>query len=332
MNAIAAKVKSQRSEPQNSPSEVRTAYPYFHEKRTKNAAGVPFVKKDGTPNPRHGATFMFPKLAADASQCANYMFLWGLAQEAAKKMWPQNVDGAGNWVWPAGAQYAVKDGDVPFTSKPKPGQPLPSADEIAKKNAWRKGYWIVEAENFLDPGPRIAKAVAGSAQPQELLAKTINGVEQYKSGDWGIVNIHAYAYQNETFGVNFGFDGFCFTREGERIGSNGGQKSAQQMFGGVQGSLPAAGVPAPLAPTNPTIAPAPAIPTTISAPPSPALVAPQAPQYGSPMPPAAPVVPYHDNGTPNAAYAAPPAAPGYTPPPMPPAAPGAPGLPPFPGR
>jgi hypothetical protein len=330
MNAIVAKVKSQRSEPQNSPSECRAAYPYFHEKRTKNAAGVPFVKKDGTPNPRYNATFMFPKLSADASQCANYMFLWGLAQEAAKKMWPQNVDGQGNWVWPTGAQYAVKDGDVPFTSKPKPGQPVPSAEEIAKKNEWRRGYWIVEAENFLNPGPRIAKAVAGSALPQDLLAKTVNGVEQYKSGDWGIVNIHAYAYQNETFGVNFGFDGFCFTREGEQIGSNGGQKSAQQMFGGVQGSLPASGgapMPpgVPAAPIAPTMAPPPiyaAPPAAPVAPPaSPAPIAPQAPQYAPPAPQA-----------PAPTYAAPPAAPGpqYSAPPMPPGAPA--GLPPFPGR
>jgi hypothetical protein len=300
MNAIPAKVKSQRSEPQNSPNEVRAAYSYFHEKRTKNAAGVPFVKKDGTLNPRYSATFMFPKLSTDPSKCANYMFLWGLAQEAAKKMWPQNVDGAGNWVWPTGAQYAVKDGDVPFTPKPKPGQPVLSAEEIAKKNEWRKGYWIVEAENFLDPGPRIAKAVAGQGVV-DLPAKIINGIAQYKSGDWGIPNIHAYAYQNETFGVNFGFDGFCFTREGDLIGASSGPKSAQDMFGGVQGALPAA--PAPV----------PAAAAPIAPPPAPAAPSP-APQYAAPPSPVA-------------------AAPsGYAPPPMPPVAPAPSALPPFPGR
>lgn len=294
MNAPVTRIKNQRSDAQNSPSEVRVAYPYFHEKRTKNAAGVVFVKKDGSPNPRHSGTLMFPKLNRDAHQCANYMWLWGLAVEAAKKMWPTNVDGAGNWVWPQGAQFSVKDGDVPIVPKPKPGVPTPTADEIAKKNAWRNGYWIIEAENFLDPGPRICKVVNG--QVVELPAKAINGVEQYKSGDWGFPNIHAWAYQNETFGVNFGFDGFCFTREGERIGSSG-QRSAAQMFGGlpgmgVQGQTvappPMPGAPAPgLPPTMPGQAPN--IPTTITmappAPPSPPL-APAAPPPAPAMAPA----------------------------------------------
>jgi hypothetical protein len=328
MTAVPAKIKSQRSEPANSPNEVVAAYPYFHEKRTKNAAGVPFVKKDGTPNPRYSATFMFPKLSNDASQCANYMFLWGLAQEAAKKMWPQNVDAAGNWVWPAGAQFAVKDGDVPFVPKPKPGVPAPTAEEIAKKNAWRKGHWIVEAENFLDPGPRIAKIIGGVAA--DLPAKIINGVEQYKSGDFGYVNIHAYAYQNETFGVNFGFDGFCFTREGERIGGAGGPKSTQQMFGALApvaapSALPP-GMPAP-APSAPPMAPAapPAAPAAPTYQASPAIAPP--PPAAPPVAPVAPVA-----VAPAPQYAPAPVAAGG--PPMPPMAPAAsaPGLPPFPGR
>lgn len=323
MNApvVVARKKSERSTPTNSPGEIRVAYPYFHEKRTKNAAGVPFTRKsDGAPNPRYSATFMFPKLAADASQCANYRFLWGLAVEAARKMWPQNVDATGQWVWPQGAQYAVKDGDVPFTSKPKPGQPLPSAEEIAKKNAWRRGYWIVEAENFLDPGPRIAKVINGIEA--ELPTKSVNGVAQYKGGDYGVVNIHAYAYENETFGVNFGFDGFCFTREGEAIGSSG-PRSAASMFAGVAGMVPptaatmpgavplpgappAAPVAAPLPPTNPAVAATPSIPAAVT--------------YAPPAPPAAPVAP--------AAPAAPPTppAPQYAAPPLPG------GLPPIPGR
>lgn len=314
MNApvVALKKKSERSSTQNSPSEVRTAYPYFHEKRTKNAAGQPFLKKDGTPNPRHSATFMFPKLSADPHQCANYMFLWGLAVEAARKMWPQNVDNAGQWVWPQGAQYAVKDGDVPFVPKAKPGQPQPSAEEIAKKNAWRRGYWIVEAEHFMDPGPRICKVVNG--QVHELPAKMINGQAMYKSGDFGFVNIHAYAYENETFGINFGFDGFCFTREGEAIGSSG-PRSAAQMFGSVAGmAAPGAAMPGagPALPPMTPGQPAPYVPTTITAPAAPAspVAAPAAPP-APPMPAAAVV-----------------AAPPVAPPPAPPM----PGLPPIPGR
>jgi hypothetical protein len=299
--AITARKKNERSVPTNSPSEVRTAYPYFHEKREKNAAGVPFTysaghAKAGQPNPRYSATIMFPKLNADAYQCANYMFLWGHAVEAAKKMWPQNVDAQGQWVWPAGAQLAIKDGDVPFQSKPKPGQPLPSAEEVAKKNAWRRGYWIVEVEHFLDPGPRIAKVLNGTEQ--ELSTKTINGVVQYKSGDFGVVNIHSYAYENSTFGVSYGFDGFCFTREGELIGNNSGPRSVGQMFSGVAGMVPQS---APVAPG--AVAPGPA-PLPPAAP---------APTYASPVAPVAPPAP---------TYAAPPPAP-----PMPPAAVGLPPLP-----
>jgi hypothetical protein len=306
MNApVAPKKRNERSESVNSPTEVRVAYPYFHRKRTKNAAGQPYLKKDGTPNPRNSGTFMFPKLSNDPYQCANYMFLWGLAVEAARKMWPQNVDQSGQWVWPAGAQFSVKDGDVPLTSKPKPGQPLPSAEEVAKKNVWRRGYWIVEAEHFFEAGPRVMKIVNG--QGVDVVAERVNGIDQYKSGDWGYLNIHAWAYENETFGVNFGFDGFCFTREGERIGNSSGPRSAAQMFAGLavmaapaaplpggQGMAAAPGMP-PLPPT-----------TAQTVMPNGAVMAPPA----APLPPAAPMAP----------------------PPPPATAMAAPGLPPIPGR
>lgn len=303
-----AKIKSQRSDPQNSPREVRVAYPYFHEKRTKNSAGVLFVKKDGSPNPRYSASFMFPKLG-DAAQCPNYNWLWSLAVEAAKKMWPTNLDAAGNWTWPVGAQYSVRDGDIPYISKPKPGVVAATPEQLAVKNAWRKGYWIVEAENFLDPGPRIAKILNGAAA--DLPAKVVNGVTLYKSGDFGYVNMHAYAYQNETFGVNFGFDGFCFTREGEAIGATG-PRSTEQMFGGVAGTV--APVPGGAPPLPPAAAAPPSPPTA----PSPSLApAPPAASSSPPLPPT---------------HAAPPTAPlPPGPPPLPPASPPLPpGQPAFP--
>jgi hypothetical protein len=299
MNAPAQIVKkrNERSEPQNSPSETRVAYPYFHEKRTKNAAGILFTRKDGTPNPRYSGTFMFPKLSSDPHQCANYMFLWGLAVEAARKMWPQNVDQSGQWVWPAGAQFDVKDGDVPFQSKPKPGQPLPNPEEVAKKNAWRRGYWIVEAENFLpDTIIRVAKVVNG--QVVDIPAKVMNGVEQYKGGDWGFPCVHAYAYENETFGVNFGFDGFLFTREGERIGNSSGPRSAAQMFASVAGMVANSSMPtggqAPAAPVANGLPPAPpTAPVAAPMPPQPGYAppAPPAPVAAPPMAPAAPPLP-----------------------------------------
>lgn len=277
--SVPAKIKSQRSDPQNSPREVRVAYPYFHEKRTKNAAGVPFVygpdhPKAGEPNPRYSVSFMFPKLGADAAQCANYNWLWSLAVEAAKKMWPQNVDASGNWMWPDGAHLAINDGDIPYKKKLLPGQPAQSAEDAALKNAWRRGYWIVEAENFLTPGPRIAKIANGRAE--DLPAKEVNGTTLYKSGDFGFPNMHAYAYQNRTFGVNFGFDGFCFTREGDPIGSTG-PRSTEQMFG----SLPVSSVAPPLPPTHaaPPVAPVAAPPLPPASPPT------------APLPPGLPAFP-----------------------------------------
>lgn len=241
---MSTEVKSQRSDPKNTPNAVRVAYPYFHEKRTENAGKRPYVnQKTGEPNPRYAGTLMFPKLSADPHQCANYLFLWALAVEAARKMWPTNVDAAGTWTWPTGAQLKIQDGDIPYVSKPVPGQPVVSPEEKAKKNAWRVGYWIVEVESFF--GLRISKLDGG--QIIDLPAREINGVLQYKGGDWGYPNIHAWAYQNETFGVNFGFEGFCFTREGEAIGSSG-PKSATQMFGNLPGvGAPVAGQVAPTA-------------------------------------------------------------------------------------
>jgi hypothetical protein len=261
------KVKPQRSEPVNSP-EVRIAYPWIHDKRKKK-----------TPNGEKAlfeATLLFPKLSADPAQCANYKFLSDLCMAAAGKMWP----GIG---WPQGGQWPVKDGDVPLTSKPKPGVAPKTAEQVAAANAWRVGHWTIEVSSYLDTGPRVA--VIQNGQAIDLPAKVINGVAMYKSGDYGIVNLHAWAYQNETFGVNFGFDGVLFTRPGEAIGSSG-PKTAAQMFAGIAtfGSAPAGGPPVP-----PATAPAPAPVVTAPAPPAPVAVAPQPP--APPAPVAAPGIP-----------------------------------------
>jgi hypothetical protein len=288
------KKKNERSAPQNSPTEIRQAYPYFHEKRTKNAAGVLYTRKDGTPNPRFAGVFMFPKLSNDASQCANYTFLWGLAVEAAQKMWPHSIDpNTKQWVWPHGAKLDVADGDIPYQSKPKPGQPPQDPAEVARKNEWRKGYWIIEPENFL-PDAKIAVAKIVSGQVVDILARIVNGVEQYKSGDYGIPNVHAYAYENETFGINYGFDGFLFTREGERIGNAGGPKSAAQMFGSVAGTVANSSMPSTaqmVMPNGAVMAP-PAAPVYAAPPapvaPPPAPPAPSAPVYAAAPPPPAP--------------------------------------------
>lgn len=308
------KKKSERSDAALTP-EWRTAYPFVHERRTKRADGTP-VK-----NPTFDMVLLAPKLNADPTQCANYRILADHCYAAARKMWPSSIDPAsGQWIWPQGAKWPIMDGDVPYKAKaPPPGQPAKAIDPNAY--GWRKGHWQIEVSHFLDPGPRVC--VMQNGQAVEIPAKNVLGIQQYKSGDFAFTSLYAWAYERETFGVNFGFEGVLFSRPGEQIGSSGGPKSAAAMFGSVapvgQMAPPTGPAPAPVAPTAaPTYTPPPGAVThaspAIAPPPSPA------PQYAAapPMAPAAPV--------------------GYAPapvggPPMPPmAAPSAPGLPPFPGR
>jgi hypothetical protein len=285
-----AKHKSQRSETVLI-GEARFAFPFHQEKRLKSAGGKPLDK------PRNDCVVMLPKLGP-AETCSNYAKLAGLCMEAARKAWPTNVDAAGNWTWPTGGKWPIQDGDIPHVAKPKPGVPAKTPEQIAASNAWRKGSWIIEVSTNLDPGPRVCVMQNGVAQ--EVPAKIVNGVQLYKSGDYGYVSLNAYSFSNETWGVNYGYEGVLYTRPGDVIGSSG-PRSASQMFGGIAGTV------APTAPAAPGAAP-PMPPAAATAPPSP------------PMPPAAPV-----------AAAAPPLAPVAAPPgpPMPPVpVPG--GLPAFP--
>lgn len=300
-----AVIKGQRSDSANSP-QVRILYPWHFNKRTKSAAGRDLRK------PRNDCTLLFPKLNADPGQCANYAFLAGLCMQAASRMWP-SLGGQ----FPQGGHWPIQDGDKPMTqAAPKPGVAQKSPEELAKLYAWRKGNWIVEVTHYLDPGPKIAKAQNGAAI--ELPMQTINGQEMFKSGDYGLVHMHAYAFQNEKFGCNFGYEGVLYTAEGERIG--GGPRSAATMFAGAAtfGAVPAPQSFAPPPPLPPgvtaTVAPAYHVPgsATPMAPPAPQ---PQAP--GNYAPPPAPPAPQPQQPAPMA------------PPPTPPG--GAP-LPPFPTR
>jgi len=303
------KHKSQRSEFKLTP-EVRIAFPFVHEKRTKTAAGELLEK------PRHDMVLLFPKLHNDATQCPNYAMLAAHCMEAAGKAWP----GAG---WPQGGKWPIQDGDQPHTPKPKPGVVPKTAEQIAAANAWRKGHWVIEASTNLEPGPRVA--VMQNGQAVEIPARIgANGQPLYKSGDYGFVSLNAYSFQNKTFGCNFGFEGVLFSRPGEAIGSSG-PKSTAAMFGSVatvaQGAAPAG----------------PPIPGQYAAPPAPAAPVPAAPVYAAPAPvyaaPTAAAPPLPPTYAVSAAPAAPPLPPGVAPPPpLPPmAAPGAPpALPPFP--
>lgn len=283
------KHKSQRSETKLTP-ESRIAFPFHHEKRTKSAGGAPLDK------PRHDAIVLIPKLDADPMKCANYALLASMCMEAATKAWGS---------FPQGGKWPIQDGDIPHTPKPKPGVAPLTPEQIAERNKWRKGSWVIEVSSNLDPGPRVCVLQNGVAT--EIPAKVVNGVQLYKSGDYGFVSLSAYTFHNQTFGVNFGYEGVLYTRPGEAIGSSG-PRSAAQMFGSVAGTA---------APQNT----APPMPGAM--PQQPAAVAPP------PMPPAAPASPQQQQFAPGAVPTATPAIPL---PPMPPAAPVLmpPALPPFP--
>jgi hypothetical protein len=275
------KHKSQRSETILL-GEVRIAFPFHQEKRTKSAGGKPLDR------PRNDCVVLVPKLSTDPAQCANYGKLAVICMEAARKAWPSSVDAAGNWMWPAGGKWPIQDGDTPHVSKPKPGVPAKTPEQTALANKWRTGSWVIEVSTNLDPGPRVCVMQNGVAQ--EIPAKVVAGVQLYKSGDFGYVSLNAYSFQNETWGVNFGYEGVLYTRPGEAIGSSG-PRSAQQMFGTVAGTAPVAAPLPPSAGAAPAAPPAPggqvAAPPQMPAPPmAPAMPAPPAmPQTQGYVPP-----------------------------------------------
>lgn len=265
------KHKSQRSETKLTP-ESRIAFPFHHEKRTKSAGGAPLEK------PRHDAIVLVPKLNSDPTQCPNYAILASMCMEAATKAWGS---------FPQGGKWPIQDGDIPHTPKPKPGVAPLTPEQIAERNKWRKGSWVIEVSSNLDPGPRVCVMQNGVAV--EIPAKIVNGQQLYKSGDYGFVSLSAYTFHNQTFGVNFGYEGVLYTRPGEAIGSSG-PRSAAQMFGGVVGTAaPQSSAPPPLGAPQPMpgYAPPPMPPAMPSAPVAP--IAPVAQGYAPPpMPPGAP--------------------------------------------
>lgn len=251
------------------PTESRFAYPFLHVKRTKSAAGDPVEK------PHFVVTVMVPKLNPDATKCPNYIALAAHCMESANKAWGS---------WPAGGKWPISDGDIPYPQKLKPGQTPLTAEQIAERNKWRVGHWLIEATSYIDEGPRVA--VVQNGIEQEIKAQSVGGNQLYKSGDYGYIFLGCYSFHNKTFGVNFSLEGVCFTRPGEKIG-NSGPKSVSSMFGGV-GATVGAGMATAQPPGPPAIGTAPMPPTQVAAAP----VAPAAPPpVLAPMPPGLPPAP-----------------------------------------
>lgn len=332
------KHKSQRSTPRlfgqsvdangnvlGAPIEVRFAHVFAQKKRTHSAAKEPLDK------PRYDCNVLVPKLHHDAPQCPNYRALEAHCMEAAIKAWGS---------FPQGGKWPIQDGDVPHAQKLKPGQAPLTPEQIAVRNKWRTGCWVIEVTNYTETGPGVC--VFQNGKEVQIPAQVVNGQSMYKSGDYGFVFLNAYTFHNKTFGVNFGFEGLGFTRPGEAIGSTG-SRSAAQMFGSVAGmapsgapAMPGAGAPLPAGgyappplPGAPPLAPAapgPALPTsaTVTAPPV------AGPSFAPPPPPAAPAYAPPAYAPSPASPAPAPSAPAMTA--YPSSAPPAPGLPPFPGR
>ena len=282
--------------PAGAPIECQFAHIFAHQKRTKMANGKP------NKTPHFSVAVKVPKLHQDPTQCTNYAAIAAHCMEAATKAWGS---------WPQGGKWPIQNGDVPYEQKPQPGVVPLTPEQIVERNKWRVGHWIIECTNYLEEGPRVAVVQNGVEVP--ITAQRAGGTEFYKSGDHGYIFLGAWTFHNETFGTNFGFDGLCFTRPGERIGA--GPKSVASMFGGV-GAGVGAGMAAP-GPTGPAPNAMPALPQSASAPLPP----------GAPAAPPAPMAPPVHQVAPPAPPAAPPAPP-LAPPP------GAAGMPalPVPGR
>lgn len=246
--------------------EARLAHVYHQEHKTKSAGGALLDKS------HFAAVVMLPKLGP-AESCPNYKRLSDMAMEAATKAWAK---------WPDGGKWPIEDGDIPYPHKPKPGETAMTPEQLAERNKWRVGSWCVEVTNYLKIGPAVEALQNGVRVP--VIAQTVAGIELYKSGDYGYVSMNAYSFHSEkgTWGVNFGYEGVCYTRQGERIG--GGPKSTAQMFAGIPVG---AGAPAlgPAAAPSPPLAPpsAPPLPTASSPPLAPPF--PMAAAGAPPMPP-----------------------------------------------
>jgi hypothetical protein len=246
------------------PLEVRIAYPYVHELMTKTAGGA---KID---YPGYNMTVLAPQLNPDPALCPNYGILAAHVMEAATQSWGS---------WPEGGVWPIENGNVPYPRKTKPGEVPLTAEQIAERNKWRVGYWIIEASSGADYPPQVAMVQNGVEVPVTSKAAC------YKSGDWGYVFLHAYTFwpaPDKKFGANYGFNGVCFTRPGEKIG-NSGQRTVASMFGGVGaavGTGMAGAAPGPVGPALPQSSSAPM-------PPAPGTVQHVAP----PPPPAPPMMP-----------------------------------------
>lgn len=266
------------------PIEARIAHPYVHELRLKTAAG------EVIDEPGFECVVMLPKISTDATKCPNYAAFAAHCMEAANAAWGS---------WPEGGMWPIQDGDVPYKKKLKPGEVALTPEQIAERNKWRTGHWIVEVSSGAKYPPQVA--MVQDKIERKIEAKSVGGVDLYKSGDYAYVFLHSYTFHNKKWGVAFGFNGVCFTRPGEKIGG-GGARSVDSMFGGVGASVGPGmattqppGPPVASAPAGVPVGAAPMPPSAVAAPPAPP-VAPMPPGLPPAPPPAPALAPFPTPG------------------------------------
>lgn len=257
------------------PFEFRLVWPHIAQKRTKDFDGVPLALDDQY----YDCSFFFLKTAASPWECRNYMFLAGKLEEIIRAQsgwngqWPGQISQAGPLRWP------ISDCDLAQIVPMQPGRPMPTPNLPDKKgtpyleqNPWARGHWRISAKS--DFPPRVVDAGNND------ITKNLNGdFVGFKGGDFVFVSLNAYAYVKGTGGIGFGFEGVKKTRDGDPIGGGGGQRSAQDMFGGTPSGTPTGyGAPQVATPPLPAGYGTPAANPTYGAPTAP----PPQPQYAPP--------------------------------------------------
>lgn len=155
--------------------------------------------------PRYEAAIIIPKTHPNPQYCQNYQMLMGLLAEAARTGVP------GGQIPPMDRKdFPIRDCDA-------------DPAELAKK-PYIAGHWRIKAGGERKPSIFVAPS------PQPVLLPEINGKPTIKSGDFGVLSIHAYTWGDKK-GQSFGLEAIAKTSDGDAIGS--GDRDGSEIFSGI---------------------------------------------------------------------------------------------------
>ena len=244
--------------------EVRFAHQYLDVKREKDWLNKLIDSKDR----EYEVMILIPKRPDDSGQRP---FVGPVSLVA--KVWEAWCQLPGvNGQWSNTARWPILDCDAINLAT---GGGRPETEPYAKNNDWARGCWRINAKSKY---PVRVFGPDNVDTPRDMLT---NQFLQFKSGDFGLVSIHAYAYATGSGGVSFGIEMAKKLRDGDPIG--GGQRSPEEVFGGVPAPasappLPQMAQPQPYMQASPSYGgtPGPGVPSY-----APAVTA-AAPQYAPP--------------------------------------------------